>query len=236
MSKIYYKDDLVTIIQGDFRKSMRYLKDKKIIIVTDPPYNVNYSYDDYKDKLSSDDYITLLSELNKITDKIVAIHYPEEVMKYFVKAFGIPEDVIMWCYNSNLPARHSRMINFYGLKPDLNNVKFPYQNPTDKRIKERIDKGSKGRRSYDWFNDINLQKNVTKNKEGNTHSCSLPLELLKRIIKYLPSKYDDYIIVDPFNGSGTTILASKIQGRKAIGIELSESYCEIAKNRCKGVK
>jgi len=219
------------IYNEDFRDIMDKFKNKKIIIVTDPPYNIGYNYDVYNDKISDDDYIELLAELSFITDKIVIIHYPEETIKYIVPALGYPDEIITWCYNSNLPARHSRLINFYGFKPDFKKVIFPYQNPNDKRIKERIKNGSKGRRSYDWFNDIQLEKNVTKEKEGNIHSCPLPLKLMDRIIKYIPDEFNDYIILDVFSGSGTTLKAASDNGYNFIGIEISKNYYKMSVDR-----
>jgi len=212
------------------------LQNKNVIVITDPPYNVKYDYDTYDDNLTNKEYIKLISDIKLITDKIIIIHYPEETMKYFVPALGVPSDVITWCYNSNLPGRHSRLINFYGFKPDLMNVKFPYQNPTDKRIMQKVAEGSTGRRSYDWFNDINLEKNVTKTNQDNPHTCPLPLKLMERIIDYIPSEFDDYIIVDLFSGSGTTLKACQNRGREFVGFELSSTYAEYSNKRLSNVQ
>ncbi len=43
--------------------------------------------------------------------------------------------------------------------------------------------------------------------------------------------HPDAVILDPFMGSGTTLRAAKDRGRKAIGIEIEERYCEIAVSR-----
>lgn len=61
------------------------------------------------------------------------------------------------------------------------------------------------------------------------HPTVKPLDVLLRILKW--SSNDGYIILDPFAGSGTMLLAAKQLGRKFIGIEIEEKYCAIAKER-----
>lgn len=61
------------------------------------------------------------------------------------------------------------------------------------------------------------------------HPCPKPLQLWR----WLMSKFskEGELALDPFMGSGTTLRAAKDVGRRAIGIELEERYCEIAANR-----
>ena len=60
------------------------------------------------------------------------------------------------------------------------------------------------------------------------HPTQKPVELMRWCMSFAP---DAKTILDPFAGSGTTLLAAKLEGRKAVGIEISEEYCEIAANR-----
>ena len=59
------------------------------------------------------------------------------------------------------------------------------------------------------------------------HPASFPLKLATKAI----GSCDAATVLDPFAGSGTTLRAAKDLGRKSIGIELSEAYCEIAAKR-----
>ena len=67
----------------------------------------------------------------------------------------------------------------------------------------------------------------TRQKTKATFSLDIPY----RAIKILSYKED--VIMDPFNGSGTTCLAAEMLGRPWIGLEISKNYCEVARERLK---
>ena len=65
--------------------------------------------------------------------------------------------------------------------------------------------------------------------EGNIHPTVKPTDLMRYLCRLVTPPGG--IVLDPFMGSGTTLVAAKLEGRKAIGIELEEEYCEIAAKR-----
>lgn len=79
---------------------------------------------------------------------------------------------------------------------------------------------------WKWFGM--LQEDM-KNKEVRYHPTQKPVEVFRWILeKY--SKPDE-IIFDPFLGSGTSAIAAKMCNRKYIGVEISDEYCAIARQR-----
>jgi site-specific DNA-methyltransferase (adenine-specific) len=65
----------------------------------------------------------------------------------------------------------------------------------------------------------------TKQQTKATFSMDIPMKAIKILT------YRNDVVLDPFTGSGTSICAAEISGRRWIGIELSENYCKVAKDR-----
>lgn len=76
-----------------------------------------------------------------------------------------------------------------------------------------------------------LQKNMGKRREKRKHPTQKPIELIMKILlEYGETKEND-LILDCFLGSGTIAVACEKLGRRWIGIEIGDKYCEIAKQR-----
>ena len=80
-----------------------------------------------------------------------------------------------------------------------------------------------------WIDILSLHAIANARAKGFGHPCPKP----HKLFEWLVGGTSAQTIVDPFMGSGTTLEAAKLQGRKAIGIEIEERYCEIAANRCR---
>ena len=134
----------------DFVRSQNFIdltKGKKLIVVTDPPFNVGYHYGKYKDKMPDDQYYGWLAQiLESCGCPFVIVHYPEALYKLSFQMGLFPERVCSWVYNSNT-ARQHRDVAFFQVAPLFRQVLQPYKNPNDKRIMKRLAGG--GRRDSD---------------------------------------------------------------------------------------
>lgn len=97
-----------------------------------------------------------------------------------------------------------------------------YRKPTDKQRKASMI----GKKEYaEWFQQFwNITGASTKK-----HPAPFPLELAYRLVRMF--SFVDDTVLDPFTGSGTTILAAINSGRNSIGIEIDPEYCKLAMRR-----
>ena len=83
-------------------------------------------------------------------------------------------------------------------------------------------------RLFKWRWNGMIQEHAGVNKEARVHPTQKPLALMKWCLSLVP---DAKTILDPFMGSGTTLLAARHCGLKAVGIEINREYCEAAVRR-----
>ena len=203
------------ILQKDFREVIKDLDKEETLIIIDPPYNVGWKYDSYKDNLSEEQYTELFTHFEGF--KLVVIHYIEDIIKYVVPTMSVPEKVVQWVYNSNMRKQH-RSIAFFNCKPDLSKVKQKPKDPKDVRVNQEVN-------IYDWWN-VNLVKNVSKEKED--YCTQIPEQVIGNIIK---TTAKEEVIFDAFMGTGTTLAVASKLGHKYIGCDISPKAYEITKNR-----
>ncbi len=240
---------------GDCRSLLKSIRTQSIdLVVTSPPYNIGKNYGTYSDSISFDDWKKLITDVGKQIFRVLTpsgafflnlspIPGPnKEIIPLPYIAYPIMKEIgfmlrnsIIWTFNNmqNCTKRLSgRWETIQWWVKDLDNyvfnldkVRIPYITQGDKRIERR---GGIGRNPTDvwYFNRIN---NMTKKKLGLDHPTIYPLQMIERIIT-MASKMEDTVL-DPFLGSGTTLVAAINLSRNAIGFEIDEKYCSLIQKR-----
>jgi len=198
----YYQDDRCTIYHGDCLEILESIAPVDVII-TDPPYNVGLEYDGYDDNRNDyHEWMETWFETSLKKSKLLVFTPGMKNLNFWMNKN--PMWIMCW-FKSN-QCSPSPLGGFNVWEPILLFGK------TIKRI------------GQDGFSiPIAQQSDV-----GN-HPCPKNIKAWKKLIELVSD--ENSIILDPFMGSGTTLLAAKSLGRRAIGIEQSEAYCKIAIQR-----
>lgn len=214
----YYSDDLVTIYHGDCA-SIAPLLGTFDLLLTDPPYGIGES-----------------GKRNESRGKPAGSRTPSrKPTMIYAKEYGSfdwdRQPPATWLLDM-LRSRCDRQIifggNYFELPPSKCWLVWDKDNSGDFADCElawtNLDKAV---RKFLWRWNGMLQEDM-KNKENRVHPTQKPLALMHWCLSHVP---DVQTVLDPFMGSGTTLLACKQKGIKAVGIEMNEAYCKSAAER-----
>lgn len=242
-------DFLNKVFNEDVLKVLKSLPDESMdMVYGDPDYNVGVKYSGKSYTTAWDEYIEWYIELAresmrvlKPTGNFFTINYPKQNaylrVKYLDQAAHDVFDYV-WVYNTNvghsprrfttahrsiLHATKSKDNHFY-----KENVAEPYLNPTDRRIRQRIAEGHKGRMPYSWLY-YDLVKNVSKDK--TFHACQIPLGLVETLIKSCTQENDNVMIL--FGGSGSEVVLCQNLRRNFVSCEIHPDYYAMILDRLK---
>jgi len=243
--KIWEEIKGVKLINEDFLET--HIPENSIdLIVTSPPYNVGIPYNSHNDKITYEDYLiwtekwlTKAFQLAK-PDGRMCLNIPLDKNKggqqsvyadivYLAKKVGWKyHSTIIW--NEGNISRRTAWGSWlsasapYVIAP-VETIVILYKNVWKKQKKGESD--ILKNEFIEWTNGLWTFSGESKKKIG--HPAPFPFELPKRCIKLF--SYIGDVILDPFLGSGTTVIAACKLKRKAIGIEIDKKYFKLAIER-----
>lgn len=220
------------------------------LIFADPPFNIGYKYDKYKDSKKDKHYIEWTEEWMSACVGVLKAHgsfyiaigdeYAANVKVIADKLGLILRNWIIWHYTFGQQAKnkyaraHTHI--FYFVK---DKAKFIFNDnavrvPSDRQlIYNDTRSNSVGKLPNDVWDNFSRVCGTFKERVG-WHPCQMPQMLLARII-FASSNPKD-IVLDPFNGSGTTAAAALLSNRNYIGIDISQDYCDRTQERLNKLK
>jgi DNA modification methylase len=206
------------------------------LVFTSPPYNMGGGlYDEYSDDKASDEYIEFNNQvvecalMNLKGFLMYNISYNRNARFEFIDVlYNIKKkmkfiELIVWRKHTNLPNPSNTTLNrkyedigVFSTDEDWEDIEWFSCHTTEK----------------DWaFNRktkhkiTNLWEIDNKNVQENNHKAAFPVELPGRGIRLCTASND--LVVDPFGGTGTTLIAAEKYNRRAALIELSPVYCDL---------
>jgi len=210
MSMEAFDKHINTIICGDCLEVMRDWPDGCVdLCLTDFPYGVGVEYDTFDDTPENVKRLvkTVMPEILRVSNRTVLTCATRQICYY-----PDPSWILCWL---NRAGAGMNPWGFTCWQPILVYGKDPY---LQKCMGSRPD--------------------IIEHSEATVklgHPCAKPIGFWTKLLKRTSVNTKD-IIVDPFCGSGTTCVAAKMLGRRYIGIDISEEYCEIARQRLRAVE
>ncbi len=247
---MFFETKNIKIINNDFLTTNLIKNNSIDLIVTSPPYNLSISYGSFEDDIPYEKYIEFTEKwleralLLAKTDGRMCLNIPIDKSRgrkeagfqcVYADIVNIAKEV-GWKYFSTIIWNEGNISRRTAWGSWLS-ARAPYVIAPVEAIvvfyKERWQKIEKGKSDITKEEFIEYTNGVWtfpgEHKKRVGHPASFPLELPKRCIKLFSFVND--VILDPFLGSGSTLVMCALLNRKGIGVEVDENYCELAKNR-----
>jgi hypothetical protein len=207
----YYEDAFVTLYHGDCRAVLPALAFD--VAVTDPPYGLGFPYLSYDDTRES--LVALIGDVMPVlrvkAERAFVLCCPTQIGLYPAADWV---SCVTWNTTGSFGAfGYSQWMPVLCYGSDLDG--FGNVNGMLKSDTLRISGGA----------GVGFQRSRAEAE----HTCPKPINVMRQVIqRFTPAACT---VVDPFAGSGSTLRAAKDLGRRAIGIEIEERYCEVAAKR-----
>jgi site-specific DNA-methyltransferase (adenine-specific) len=243
----YFQQGLISIYNADFLKIGCIEEGTVDLIVTSPPYNVGVKYSSHDDRMSYEDYLRFtrewLAKCYKLAkeDGRLCLNIPLDKNKGGQQSVCADITTIAkevgWRYHATIiwnEQNISRRTAWgswlsasapYVIAP-VEVIVVLYKNQWKKlggNGKSDITKDE----FVEWTNAVWNFMGESRKRVG--HPAPFPVELPRRCIKLFTFVGDT--VLDPFLGSGSTLIACALTNRKGIGVEIDKTYCDIAKRR-----
>ena len=205
--------DGITIFLGDCRDILPQFPDKSFdLVLTDPPYGLGFEYLDFIDTPENVQglLVSVTPEIQRVSNRIAMAASISNMRR-----FPEPKWIAAATWNTTGSYGLFGFSQWFPILMFGDDVKIPGK--VNGQLKSDVISVSGG-------GGVGFMRNGGDKK----HPCPKPMTLWVKILARFSEAGD---ILDPFMGSGTTLVAAKRLGRKATGIELSEKYCEIAVKR-----
>lgn len=246
MNKPYFKLRSVCIYNSDILMVDPIKNSSVDLIVTSPPYNVDIKYENYDDKIPYSEYLVFTRkwmdrcyDLAK-DDGRLCLNIPLDKNKGGQQSvyadFTTIAKEIGWKYHTTI-IWNEQNISRRTAWGSWMSASAPFVIAPVEVIavlyKKKWKKTGSGESDIsrdefmEWTNGVWNFNGESKKKVG--HPSPFPVELPKRCIKLF--SYVNDLVLDPFLGSGTTLLACLQTGRRGTGIEINRNYCDLAKKR-----
>lgn len=242
----YFEGNSIQIYNADLLRIDCIKKNTIDLIVTSPPYNVDIKYNSHDDKMSYEDYLSFTKEwLAKCyalakDDGRFCLNIPLDKNKGGQQS--VCADItsiakqVGWKYHSTIIWNEGNISRRTAWGSWLS-ASAPYViAPVEvivvlyKKNWKKLSSGNSDmtRKEFlDWTNGVWTFNGESGKRIG--HPAPFPIELPKRCIKLF--SYTKDTILDPFLGSGSTLIACLENKRKGLGVDIDKNYCDLAKKR-----